>query len=136
MRYLVDTHILIWAFNSPSRLRNNIAQILTDESNQIYYSQISLWEISLKFSHGKLDLKGHTPEEFFDAVEKSFIQCLTLKNEDLVSNHRLPMVHKDPFDRMIIWQCIKGGLTLLSADYIMPEYEKRGLLFISNQSNQ
>jgi len=135
MKYLVDTHILIWAFNSPTKLNNTITQILTDETNEIYYSQVSLWEIAIKYSLGKLDLRGHTPEEFFDAVAKSFFRCLTLSNEDLISSYRLPMAHRDPFDRMIIWQCIKGSYAILSADSTIPEYEKNGLLLISNRSS-
>ena len=132
MKFMVDTHILIWAFNNPAKIHDDITHILTNEDNAVYFSQISLWEIAIKYRLGKLDLKGHTPEEFFCAVEKSFIRCQALASEDLISSYRLPLKHKDPFDRMIVWQCIRGGFILLSADSSFEAYEENCLQLILN----
>jgi len=132
MRFMVDTHILIWTLNNPSRIQGDITKILQSENSEVFYSQISLWEIAIKYGLGKLDLKGHSPEEFYQAVEQSFMQCEALDNEDLISSHRLPQKHKDPFDRMLVWQCIKEGHTLLSADEKLEEYRKNGLQLVLN----
>ena len=133
MRFLADTHILIWALNKPDKILGDITRILEDKDNEVCFSQISLWEISIKYGLGKIDLKGHEPEEFFQAAEKSFLRCQALENEDLISSYRLPLKHKDPFDRMIVWQCIRGGFILLSADSAIRAYEENGLQLILNK---
>jgi len=86
-----------------------------------------LWEISIKYSIGKLCLKGITPEELYTEIENSFLLCKVLENQDLISSYRLPREHKDPFDRMIIWQAISGEMTLLSVDGKMNNYVDYGL---------
>jgi PIN domain nuclease of toxin-antitoxin system len=68
MNYLADTHILLWSFLETDKLSEEIKSILLDENNIIYYSPISLWEISIKYGLGKLSLKGGTPENFFDEL--------------------------------------------------------------------
>ncbi len=128
MKLLVDTHYLLWLFIDTSKITNKAKDALLSTDNEIYYSQASLWEISIKYSIGKLVLEGITPEEFFQEVENSFLICKSLKNEELVSSYRLPREHKDPFDRIIIWQAIKSGMVLLSADSKMDYYIKHGLV--------
>ncbi len=128
MKLLVDTHYLPWLFMDTSKITNKAKDALLSTDNEIYYSQASLWEISIKYSIGKLVLEGITPEEFFQEVENSFLICKSLKNEELVSSYRLPREHKDPFDRIIIWQAIKSGMVLLSADSKMDYYIKHGLV--------
>ena len=132
MKFMVDTHILLWALNSPSKIHGDITQILQNDDATICYSQISLWEIAIKYALGKLDLKGHSPEEFYQAAEESFMLCETLDNKDLISSHRLPQKHKDPFDRMMVWQCIKEGHTLLSANSKLQDYQENGLQIVLN----
>ncbi len=129
MKYLVDTHVLIWAFSNPDLLPRRYKDILLEEDNAIFYSQFSLWEISLKYSLGKLALKGMTPERFYLELESSFIRCHPTSNEELVAFHKLPREHKDPFDRFLIWQCIVNGYTFLSVDAEAKRYAKYGLKF-------
>ena len=127
MNYLVDTHILLWSFLETKKLSRNIKKILLDETNIIYYSPISLWEISIKFALKKLFLKGGTPDDFFAEVQKSYYQCKEINAANLVSYYKLPIYHKDPFDRLLIWNAIKSDFTLLSVDENMKMYEKEGL---------
>ncbi|MCL1880151.1 MAG: type II toxin-antitoxin system VapC family toxin [Actinomycetia bacterium] len=133
MRFLVDTNILIWALAKPGKLSSSITHILENEAEDIFYSQMSLWEISIKYGLGKLDLAGHSPEEFLAALDSSFMRCLGLENDVLASSHRLTIRHKDPFDRMIIWQCLRTGHVLLSADKAMQQYEGLGLKLVLNE---
>jgi PIN domain nuclease of toxin-antitoxin system len=74
-----------------------------------------------------------TPEEFYEELTSSHFQCLPLRNEDLISFHRLPIEHRDPFDRIMIWQCINQGIHFLSVDGAAPDYEKYGLMIISGK---
>ncbi len=127
MNYIVDTHILIWSFVNPEKLSGKFQKAILDTNNTIYFSQFSLWEISIKYGLGKLSLKNMTPEQFYDEIESSFYQCKKIDNNDLISSYRLPIEHKDPFDSAIIWQAIKNGLTLISSDELIGLYEKHGL---------
>jgi PIN domain nuclease of toxin-antitoxin system len=127
MKILLDTHYLLWSFIDTSKIEKNIFAKLLLEENEVYYSQISLWEISIKYSLGKLLIRGMNPEEFYSEVENSFLKCRGIKNEELVSFYKLPIEHKDPFDRVLIWQCIQSDYYLLSVDSEMVNYKKYGL---------
>lgn len=127
MKLLVDTHYLLWMFLDTAKISDRVKEALISEENEIYYSQASLWEISIKYSIGKLFLNGITPEEFYQEIEDSFLVCKKLESQDLISSYHLPREHKDPFDRMIIWQAIKGEMTLLSVDARMNDYLEYGL---------
>ncbi len=127
MNYIVDTHILIWSFTEPDRLSRKVQNTLLNEENTIYYSQYSLWEISLKYSLKKLQLLQKTPEQFFEVLEGSFFTCKSIDNLELVTFYKLPIEHKDPFDRAIIWQAIVNDLILISSDPKVEMYKKYGL---------
>ena len=130
MNYLVDTHILLWSFLEANRLSGEIKTILLDENNMIYYSQVSLWEISIKYGLKKLNLNGGTPDDFYEEVNNSFYLCKKLDDIDLITNYKLPMYHKDPFDRFLIWEAIRNDFILISVDENMELYKKEGLKVI------
>jgi len=127
MNYLIDTHILLWSFLDSIKLSQKAKSILLDRNNVIYYSPISLWEISIKYSKKKLSLNGGTPEDFFIELASSFFVCKEISNFDIVTNYRLPIYHRDPFDRFLIWEAIRNDLILLSVDRNMELYKKEGL---------
>ena len=131
MKYLVDTHILLWSFFEPRRLPENIRDILTDTSNEIYFSPVSLWEISIKYALKKLFLNGLTPEDFYKELHGSFYKCKEFNGLNAVTNYKLPILHKDPFDRFLIWEAIQSGFILLSADGDVMKYRSEGLQVIS-----
>jgi len=130
MNYLVDTHILLWSFLDTGKLPEKIKSILLDKNNLIYYSPISLWEISIKYGLKKLSLNGGTPDDFFDELNNSYYHCKAIDNIDLITNYKLPANHKDPFDRFLAWEAIKNDFTLLSVDKNMELYKKEGLRLI------
>ena len=130
MSYLVDTHILLWSFLETDKLSETIKSILLDDNNKIYYSPISLWEISIKYGLNKISLNNGTPDDFFDELDKSFYDCKSINPIDLITNYKLPLYHKDPFDRFLIWQTIQNNLILLSSDKKMALYVKEGLRVI------
>lgn len=131
MKYLLDTHALIWAIMDTDKLSVQARNILEDPDHVILVSAISFWEIALKFSIGKLSLQGILPEELPAIVHQMNFGTMALDTKDASTYHMLlPLYHKDPFDRMLIWQAINGSLTLVSKDERMSAYQSEGLKVI------
>ncbi|MFP4485865.1 MAG: type II toxin-antitoxin system VapC family toxin [Campylobacterales bacterium] len=128
-RYIIDTHIFLWLLFDPEKIDNKKLQALQNPKNRVYITNISFWEISLKYGLGKLELDGVLPEELPQKAQKMGIDILELDTATMSSFYKLPKVevHKDPFDRIIIWKCINDSITLVSKDRKFPEYEKFGL---------
>ena len=131
MKVLLDTHYLLWAFIDTSKISKSIYSKLLSDENEVFYSQASLWEISIKFNMGKLSLKGMKPEEFYEEIENSFLKCRVFENDELITLYKLPIEHKDPFDRILIWQSIKSDFYFLSVDKQVVNYRKYGLKILS-----
>ncbi len=129
MNYLVDTHYLLWSLIDPSKIKKHVTEILTDTQTIKYVSKISLLEIALKYSIGKLKLEGTTPEEILNASRESGFKILDIGEDDIVTSHLLPFIenHRDPFDRLIVWQCIRNDIVLVTADIRLRGYEPHGL---------
>jgi PIN domain nuclease of toxin-antitoxin system len=131
MNILIDTHFLLWSFIDTSKIEKRILDLLLSDENDIYYSQASLWEISIKYTIGKLSLEGVTPEELYQEIRNSHMKCRRFMNDELISFYKLPIEHRDPFDRIMIWQAIKSEYTFLSCDSKIKEYQKHGLKYLS-----
>ena len=127
MKYLADTHILLWAFESAQKISSTIVNALHDRLSEAFFSPVSLWEISIKYQLGKLTIHGVNPEEFLAELESSFFEPLPLDTHAIATSYQLPRLHGDPFDRMLIWQAITSGCTLLSADRATDQYVPYGL---------
>ncbi len=128
MKFLVDTHILLWSLFNPKKIKRKAFHEIQNPENDIYVSTITFWEISLKYSIGKLELEGIVPDELPEFANKMDFEILNFLPEEAASFYRLPRLsHKDPFDRMIIWQAIRNDMIFISKDNKMPEYEKFGL---------
>lgn len=128
MNCLLDTHALLWTLFDPKRLGENAAIQIRDPDNSIFVSVVTFWEISLKYATGKLELGNVTPDEFPKLSRQSGFDILPLADTDAATFHRLPrMEHKDPFDRLIIWQAISRKLTLVSQDSAFRTYRAQGL---------
>lgn len=131
MNLLIDTHYLLWSFLDTGKIKKSIFKEFIDETNEVYYSQASLWEISIKYTLGKIVLNNVTPEELYTEIENSFLRCKTLDKHELVSFYQLPVEHRDPFDRLMIWQCIQSDFLFVSADSEVKNYQKYGLKVLS-----
>jgi len=129
VNYLVDTHYLLWSLIDPSKIKKHVTEILTDTQTIKYVSKISFWEIALKYSIGKLKLEGTMPEEILNASRESGFKVLDIGEDDIVTSHLLPFIenHRDPFDRLIVWQCIRNDIVLVTADIRLRGYEPHGL---------
>lgn len=132
MKALLDTHCFLWAVVSPDKLSLRQRKAITDSANDIYLSTISFWEISLKFSLGKLDLTGCAPEDLVMIAEEMGLVIVTPTAEESAGFHRLPrLAHKDPFDRMLVWQCLQRDWFLFTNDHTLATYKNDGLKIFS-----
>jgi PIN domain nuclease of toxin-antitoxin system len=103
MNYLIDTHILLWYIVGDKRIENDTQTKIESESNAIFLSNASLWEIAIKVSIGKLKLKGSLIDLQNYLNDKGF-KILEFDFEDLQTLQTLPFHYQDPFDRLIIAQ--------------------------------
>ena len=117
MRFLLDTHAFLWSVIAPDRLGEKSRAVIADSNSKVFVSAVTFWEISLKTALGKLKLEGCSPETLLGAAHAQAFELLPLSPEEATSFHRLPRTgHKDPFDRMLIWQAIRGSHTLITQD--------------------
>ncbi len=122
MKLLVDTHALLWAIDSPERLGNRARDVLTDPGNHTSFSTVSLWEIAIKMSVGRLALDSDWREIIESARLALRARWLFLEPGHCHEVATLPWHHRDPFDRMLIAQAMSEGMTLLTRDSAMREY--------------
>ena len=128
MTLLLDTQALLWAALEPSHLSAAARQSVVAPTNEIMVSSVSFWEISLKFAIGKLELKGVLPEGLPDSARQMGFAITPLSEDEAASFHRLPRdAHRDPFDRMLVWQAVCHGWTLVSRDVSLDVYQEHGL---------
>ena len=123
MKHLLDTQCWLWWFSEPERLSEEAINQIADETNQVWFSVSSVWEIGIKVSIGKLPL----PEKIDDYISTRMIQ-LGARSLEITASHALqasalPLFHRDPFDRMLIAQSQIEGMTLVSADSMFDRYD-------------
>ena len=122
MKYLLDTHALIWYLEDSKRLPQKTKRIIADTENTIFICSASLWEITIKTGLDKLKL-DLSLDEFFSIIENSDFNMLDIENEYLLELARLPDIHKDPFDRLIVSTAVFEELTIITADENICKYD-------------
>lgn len=128
MKILIDTNILLFVLFDDSKLSDKELKLLQDDNNEIIVSSISLFEISLKYSINKLKLNKVTPDKIPDLLIENGYVIENIDYNTYASYHKLPSdYHKDPFDRLLIWEAIGKHYYLLSKDSAFKNYEKYGL---------
>ena len=115
MRYLIDTHILIWYLEGSDKLPQKLREELDNDQNTILISVASLWELAIKISAKKIELSKSLQEVQAYIVERAFV-FLNIFFEHLYTLLGLPHYHKDPFDRLIIAQAITENISVISVD--------------------
>jgi len=121
MDYLIDTHILLWRIASSPRLPKNVNEEIDNIRNRIWVSKASLWEIAIKLSLKKLELKVPFTE-LEKYLTKKNISILDFNHSDLNLLLELPLHHRDPFDRLIISQAINRNFTIITDDSQFKNY--------------
>ena len=128
MNYLLDTHVFLWTLFNDELLSKNAVSIISNPENTVLVSVISFWEISLKYNAGKLSLEGVLPDELPAYAEKAGLEIMNVTPAEVSSFYKLPILkHKDPFDRLLVWQCINNNICLISKDSDLAEYKNYGL---------
>jgi PIN domain nuclease of toxin-antitoxin system len=116
MKILLDTCAFLWIITDDPELSPRARELFFDPAHDIYLSAVSVWEIAIKHAIGRLTLPKK-PEQFIPAQRtRHGITSLALEEEDTLYLTRLPDLHRDPFDRMLICQAIVNGMTILTPD--------------------
>ena len=133
MKYLIDTHILVWLSISPEKISRKIYEIIENPLNEINVSTVSFWEIAIKMAIGKLDLKGLEILDLVKICEEQDIGIVQLPVSAVMKYRSLPMKekHRDPFDRALIALCIADDYVFLSEDTKLDQYELDGLRYLT-----
>lgn len=123
MRLLLDTQCWLWWFTQPEKLKEQVIETVADETNDVWFSVASVWEMGIKVSIGKLPL----PEPIDQYVSTRMAQ-LGARSLEITAAHALrvaalPLHHRDPFDRMLIAQAQVEDMTLVSADAMFNQYD-------------
>jgi PIN domain nuclease of toxin-antitoxin system len=121
MRFLLDTHLVLWVPAADTRISRSARLILDDPGNDLLFSTVSLWEIAIKRGLGKLDSRLD-PRAIRHALLEMGYEELAVLGQHAVSVDVLQPIHKDPFDRLLIAQAMVEGITLLTADATIARY--------------
>ena len=122
MRILLDTHIFLWFISSDSQLSKDVRDAIRNPDNKVYLSAISIWEAIVKYQLGKLPLPAH-PEIYLPKQRDLHqIASLALNEISVIQLAKLPPLHRDPFDRMLICQALQNGLTIATVDAAIRAY--------------
>ncbi len=118
MNYLLDTHVMLWWLTTPEKIKTKARDIIQDRSNQIFVSSASFWEMAIKKSIGKLTT---LPHNLLQTTAASF-KFLPILPEEALGVADLPLLHTDPFDRLLIMQAKLHDLILITNDSKMINY--------------
>lgn len=121
MKLLLDTHLLLWAAGSPGQLPATARILMEDLQNELLFSAASLWEIVIKRSLGRSDFQVDARVLRRGLLDNGY-QELPITTEHAVFIDSLPLLHKDPFDRILVAQATVEGITLLTADVLVAQY--------------
>jgi len=132
VKLLLDTQCWLWWFAQPERLSEEAITHIVDETNELWFSVASIWEIGIKVAIGKLPLP-EPPDKYIP----SRMSQLGVRSSEITATHALraaalPLHHRDPFDRMLIAQAQLEDMTLVSADAILRQYSDVSILWAAN----
>ena len=127
MTFLVDTCVAIWFFEGSGEIPERTLDLLADGANDVLLSDVSVLEIVIKHAIGKFPLPG-PPSTIIPALAREHrFELLPLSTGDIFRLERLPLLHRDPFDRLLIAQAIENGLTLVTPDPLIRQYKAHTL---------
>jgi PIN domain nuclease of toxin-antitoxin system len=121
MRILLDTHILLWAVGMSARLPKAVRKTLEDPENEVFYSAASLWEIAIKSGLGRRDFQID-PGQILEVMPETGFLELPVRARHAAEVVRLPPLHKDPFDRILVAQSRVEPMILLTNDGFLVRY--------------
>ena len=132
MNLLLDTHILIWALNEDSRLPEKAKKMIMDVDNAIYYSSVSIWEISIKHANHP-DNVEFTGKELAQFCQEAGFLPVEMRDKHVLASETITRaegapLHHDPFDRMLIAQAKSENMSFITHDSLLPYYEEKCII--------
>lgn len=127
MHFLLDTHIFLFLINGSSSIPENTLTLINSYTSKKSISVVSIWEIIIKINIGKLKLR-HSIEDIYNILKDNNITILQISETHFKNYLHLPLIHKDPFDRLIISQAITENLTLITDDQFIKNYPNLKLI--------
>ncbi len=121
MKFLLDTHVILWAAARPERIPPATRQVLTEPTTRLYFSAASVWEISIKLRLNRADFRVDLRKLVAELIRQGYEEIPIRSHHALPVEH-LPLLHGDPFDRLLIAQAIVENLTLLTGDATVASY--------------
>lgn len=121
MKLLIDSHVVIWFISEKNKVPKNVLELIRNSDNTCYVSIATLWELSIKYSLGRLYL-NISLSALFSIIQESGFLILPIDSKHIITNSSLPFHHYDPFDRIIISQAISEQFQLISKDKKFKEY--------------
>lgn len=118
MQYLLDTHVLLWWLTTPEKIEKKAQKIIRDKANNIFLSSASFWEMAIKKSIGRLTL----PHNLIEMVAAENFKILPIMPEEGLGVADLPLLHADPFDRLLIIQAKLHDLIIITRYSKIAEY--------------
>ena len=122
MKLLLDTHLLLWAAGDPDRLPAGALALLDDPANELIFSAASIWEIAIKCRLGRDDFHVDVRLLRRGLLDNNYSE-LPVTSEHAVALDRLPPIHKDPFDRILLAQALVEGIVLLTVNPVLAQYD-------------
>jgi PIN domain nuclease of toxin-antitoxin system len=121
MKFLLDTHLLLWAAAKPRRLSKQARALIDNPDNELLFSAASLWEVAIKRGFGRDDFKVDARLLRRGLLDNGYSE-LPIISDHVVAIDSLPPIHKDPFDRILVAQATVEGVTLLTIDSVVRRY--------------
>ena len=121
MKFLLDTHLLLWAAAEPRRLSKQARALIDNPGNDLLFSAASLWEVAIRRGLGREDFKVDARLLRRGLLDNGYGE-LPIISDHVVAIDSLPPIHKDPFDRILVAQATVEGVTLLTIDDIVLQY--------------
>lgn len=125
MKLLLDTCTFLWMVDQYEKLSARALELVRSPDNELYLSAASAWEVGTKYATGRLSL--NEPPDLYVPTQREAhgIQTLPIDEESALHTGRLPRLHRDPFDRMLVAQAIVHGMTIVTPDPIVRQYPAR-----------
>ncbi len=121
MKLLLDTHLLLWAAGEPRRLSKAARRLIDNPDNELLFSAASLWEVAIKRRLGREDFKVDARLLRRGLLDNGYSE-LPIISDHVVATESLPLLHRDPFDRILVAQATVEGVTLLTIDSLVSQY--------------
>jgi len=121
LKFLLDTHLLLWAAGQPRRLSTKVRGLIENPETELVFSAASLWEVAIKRALGRNDFLADARLLRRGLLDNGYTE-LPIVSEHVVATESLPSIHKDPFDRILVAQATVEGITLLTNDSVVARY--------------